>query len=61
MDSLKRYMKIGKAAEYVGVSTQTLRNYHDKGILVPEMVLDSGHRLYSVEQLDEFVKQEEAI
>jgi DNA-binding transcriptional MerR regulator len=57
MDTHKTYLKVGEASEYIGVCPQTIRNYHDRGILVPEMVLDSGHRYYSVEQLDKFIKK----
>ena len=60
MEKTKKYLKIGDAAKYVGVSQQTLRNYQDRGILIPAMILDSGHRLYSLEQLKEFIEREEA-
>lgn len=57
MANAKRYLKIGEAAEMIGVSTQTLRNYQRRGLLVPELVFDSGHRKYSVEQIEAFVKE----
>lgn len=53
----KKYLKIGEVAQLLGVSTQTLRNYQRRGILVPEIVFDSGHRKYSVEQVDNFIKE----
>ena len=57
MSEVKQYLKIGEVAEMTGVSTQTLRNYQRKGILVPEIVFDSGHRKYSVEQVEKFIKE----
>lgn len=54
---MKQYLKIGEVAKMTGVSTQTLRNYQRKGILVPEIVFDSGHRKYSVEQVEKFIKE----
>ena len=57
MSAVKQYLKIGEVAEMTGVSTQTLRNYQRKGILVPEIVFDSGHRKYSVEQVEKFIKE----
>ena len=57
MEKQKKYLKTGAAADYIGVSHQTLRNYHQQGLLIPEQVLDSGHRYYSLEQLDRFVRE----
>ena len=55
----KKYVKIGKAAEMIGCSPQTLRNYERKGIFVPEAVLETGHRMYSVEQIEKFICHEQ--
>lgn len=57
-DINEKYLKIGEAAEYLCVSEQTLRNYHRRGILVPDRVRSSGHREYSQSQLDDFLKKE---
>lgn len=57
MEDGKKYLKIGEVAELVGVSTQTLRSYHAKGIFVPAIVFDSGHRKYSVEQVEKFIEE----
>lgn len=54
----KKYVKIGKAAEMIGCSPQTLRNYERKGIFVPEAVLETGHRMYSVEQIEKFIQEQ---
>lgn len=55
----KTFMKTGEAAEYVGVSTQTLRDYERKGLLEPHMKRESGHRIYTRQQLDEFIREQE--
>ncbi|MFF0341377.1 MerR family transcriptional regulator [Kribbella sp. NPDC004875] len=47
---------IGQLAQYVGVSTKTIRVYHDKGLL-PEPPRDaSGYRRYSAQDLVELIK-----
>lgn len=51
----RRYLKIGEAAAMIGCSCQTLRNYHKKGIVVPELVFETGHRRYSMEQVEQFI------
>lgn len=53
----KKLLKMGAAARYLGVNAQTLRNWHSKKILVPELVLTSGHRFYTKEQLDKFMAE----
>lgn len=57
MGKQEKYIKIGEAASYLGVTTQTLRNYEKKGLLVPVVIRDSGHRLYSIAQLEDFKKE----
>ena len=57
MTIFERYLKVGEVAKILGVSTQTVRSYHRKGILVPEIVFDSGHRKYSVEQVEKFIEE----
>lgn len=51
----KIFIRIGEAAEMVGVSTQTLRNWESLGILLPEIVRDTGHRYYTVKQIEDFI------
>lgn len=53
----EEYIKSGEAAKFFGVSVQTLRNWQDRGILVPEQIYPSGHRKYSRRQLEEFLKK----
>jgi hypothetical protein len=49
-------IKTGDAAKLLGVSTQTLRAWHKKGILVPDFLPSSKTRLYSVRQLNEILE-----
>ncbi len=55
---MNRFIKIGKAAEYLGVSIQTLRRWEVNGSLIPDKKSVGGTRYYSLEQLNGF-KQEE--
>lgn len=45
------YLSIGKMAESIGVTVQTLRNWDKSGKLKPAYVSETGHRYYSDEQL----------
>ena len=47
----------GVVATLLGVRGQTLRNWHNKGTLVPERVLASGHRRYSLQQVIDFKRK----
>lgn len=55
------YLSSGVASQLIGVASQTLRNWQEKGILVPERVLSSGHRRYSLQQIVDFVIKERDI
>ena len=44
---------IGKAAKQIGVTTKTLRKWHETEVLVPFKVINTI-RYYSDEQLEEF-------
>lgn len=46
---------IGKFAKKIGVTQQTLRNWHKQGILIPASVTKSGYRYYSENQLREYL------
>ncbi|WAX23273.1 transposase [Staphylococcus phage vB_SauM_VL10] len=48
------YMSIGKFSKEIGVTTQTLRNWHSENKLIPEKITDSGTRYYSQEQLNQY-------
>jgi hypothetical protein len=42
------YVKIGEAAKILGVTEQTLRNWHNRGKLVPVRHPINGYRMYRV-------------
>lgn len=46
-----KYYSIGKFAERLNVTPQTLRNWDKGGKLKPHHISDAGHRYYSEEQL----------
>lgn len=48
------YMSIGKFSKEIGVTTQTLRNWHKENKLIPEKITDKGTRYYSQEQLNQY-------
>ena len=48
--------KIGEVAKMLGLTTRTLWNYDRDKKLVPDMHTPSGHRRYSKEQIDEYIK-----
>lgn len=50
---MEELLKIGKAAEYLQVSEDTLRLWDKAGKLKP-IKTAGGHRRYSIKQLDEF-------
>ena len=50
------YYSIGEFAKAVGKSVQTIRNWDKSGYLVPCHVSQGGHRYYSQQQLDLYLK-----
>jgi len=48
---MNRYIKIGKAAELLGVSIQTLRRWEVIGTITPERRTTGGTRYYDLEKL----------
>ena len=50
------FIKIGEAAEMLGVAIVTLRKWHETGELVPAYVSVGGRRFYSRKQIQEFLK-----
>ena len=50
------YFKVSAAAEYIGLSANTLRKYTDLGLIGAKR-LPGGDRLYCKESLDEFFEQ----
>jgi DNA-binding transcriptional MerR regulator len=56
---METFIKIGDAAKMLGVSTSTLGRWQDTGILIPAQVFPSGHRRYSLSQIQEFIRNQE--
>ena len=48
---MNKFLKIGEAAHFLGVTTQTLRRWEEKGTLTPDRKTKGGTRYYSREQL----------
>ena len=53
--SRKHFMNVGQAAEYLGVSAASLRNWSDQG-KVPVYRTPGGQRRYRVADLDRFIE-----
>ena len=54
---MSTYLSIGKTAEFLGVSIQTLRNWDKSGLLMPDKKTQGGARRYSIESLTSFNRQ----
>ena len=54
MEQNQRFMNVGEAAEFLGVSAASLRKWSDKG-LVPVYRTPGGQRRYSPGDLEEFL------
>lgn len=52
------YFRIGEFAKLIDKSPQTLRNWDKQGILKPAVISPEGKKLYSKQQLDEFLQRQ---
>lgn len=59
MQRLDGYLRIKDAAEYLGVSPNTLRNWGRTGRIVERRHPVNGYRLYSQEELDALLSEAE--
>ena len=57
MPKLDGYLRIKEAAEYLGVSTNTLRSWGRNGKLKERRHPMNGYRLYSQKELDALLRQ----
>ena len=57
IEKLDDYLTISEAADYLGVSTTTLRNWDKAGKLIPYRHPINGYRLYLAADLDHFLKR----
>jgi len=59
MNKLSDFMKIADAAEYLGVSTNTLRNWETAGKILAHRHPVNRYRLFKKEELDELLNRAE--
>ena len=57
MDKLKDFLRISEAAEYLGVSSKTLRNWENTGKITAHRHPVNGYRLFRQQELDELLRQ----
>ena len=57
MTKLSDYLRISEAAEYLGVSPNTLRNWENAGKIAAHRHPVNGYRLFKQEELDALLKQ----
>lgn len=58
---MKGYITIKRAAEILGVSIETLRNWDRKGKLVASRDKSNGYRFYKISELEAFAEQNNKI
>jgi len=58
---MSRLVKIGKAAEILGVSVQTLRKWEKKGTFLPDRKTEGGTRFYSISRLTGYKSKEASL
>ena len=61
MRKLKDFLRISEAAEYLGVSPNTLRNWENAGKVVAVRHPVNGYRLFNRKDLDALLQQVEDI
>jgi excisionase family DNA binding protein len=52
VNKLKDFLRITEAAEYLGVSPNTLRNWENSGKIIAHRHPVNGYRLFKQEELD---------
>lgn len=57
MEKLSDYLRISEAAEYLGVSPNTLRNWVNGGKIAAVRHPVNDYRLFKLEDLDALLKQ----
>ena len=61
MQQLRDYLRISEAAEYLGVSPNTLRNWENAGKVVAVRHPVNGYRLFKRKDLDALLKLVEEV
>jgi MerR family copper efflux transcriptional regulator len=59
VNKLSDFMKIADAAEYLGVSPNTLRNWETAGKILAHRHPVNGYRLFKKEELDDLLNRAE--
>lgn len=57
MENLRDFLRISEAAEYLGVSPNTLRNWENAGKIAAHRHPVNGYRLFKKEDLDALLNQ----
>lgn len=57
MSRKKEFLKIKEAAQYLGVTEQSLRNWDKLGKLVPQRHPMNNYRVYEIKMLEKILKQ----
>lgn len=57
MTKLNDYLRVSEAAEYLGVSPNTLRNWENAGKIVAHRHPMNSYRLFKREELDALLQQ----
>ncbi|TWU49321.1 Helix-turn-helix domain protein [Rubripirellula reticaptiva] len=57
MENLRDFLRISEAADYLGVSPNTLRNWENAGKIVAHRHPVNGYRLFKKEELDALLQQ----
>lgn len=57
MEPIGPFMTTGEVAAFCGVGPHTVRRWQKRGVLLPDQVLESGHRRYSADHVAQFVAQ----
>ena len=57
MTKLSDYLRISEAAEYLGVSPNTLRNWENAGKIAAHRHPVNGYRLFKQQDLDALLQQ----
>ncbi|MEQ8667597.1 MAG: helix-turn-helix domain-containing protein [Pirellulales bacterium] len=57
MENLKAFLRISEAAEYLGISPNTLRNWENAGKIAAHRHPVNSYRLFKQEELDALLSQ----
>ncbi len=56
VEKLKDFLRISEAAEYLGVSPNTLRNWENAGKIAAHRHPVNGYRLFKQDELDDLLR-----